>query len=275
VEGIKMIIFNHSGGIGDILFSLYFCKELTTELKQEKFNFHIQTNVEDPVMGAHHHPFGTVRMTEGAANFLKSLLESQDFINKVSIGDAIPANSFNLDTFRSLRINFASGDIRSWYYNLVKYHLPREFWKSVISVKNTNKTYSDKILISSTQRYQNVFINLSELKNYKDNLVFVGTEEEYNIFKETVGETPYLKCSSFLEIAEYIAGAKGFIGNQGGLYSLAECMKVNRILISPEYFTFNNRVFPGPVNNHPQGGWNEVAASTEKLISCIENLLKI
>lgn len=270
-----MIAFNHSGNIGDILFSLHFCKELITELKQEKFNFYIQTNVEDPTMKAQHHPFGTVRMTEGAANFLKPLLESQDFINEVSIGDEIRVNSFNLDLFRSLKINFASGDIRSWYYNLIKLHLPREFWNPVISVKNINKTYADKILISSTHRYQNIFINYENLKPYKDNLVFVGTEEEYNLFKGKVGEIPYLKCSSLLELAEYMAGAKGFVGNQGGLYSLAECMKVNRILISPEYFTYNNKFFPGPVNNHPQGGWNEVAATAEKLMGCMENLLKI
>jgi hypothetical protein len=269
-----MITFNHSGNIGDILFSLYFCKDLITEIKQEKFNFHIQTNVQDPTMKMHHHPFGTVRMTEGAARFIKSLIESQDFINEVSFSDDIPAGAINLDTFRSLKINFASGDIRSWYYNLSKQHLPREFWKPIINIKNVNKTYSDKILIASTQRYQNVFINYDNIKKYQDNLVFIGTEEEYNLFKEKVCEVPYLKCSSLLEIAEYMAGAKGVIGNPSGLYSLAECMKVNRILISPDYFMYNNQLAPGPVNVHPQGGWNEIVSTTEKLMNSIEELLK-
>jgi hypothetical protein len=259
---------------GDILFSLYFCKDFITEIKQEKFNFHIQTNVQDPTMNMLHHPFGTVRITESAAKFMKSLLESQDFINEVSFGDSIPAGAINLDTFRTLKINFTAGDIRSWYYNLSKQHLAREFWKPVISVKNVNKTYADKILIAFTQRYQNVFINYASLKNYKDNLVFIGTEEEYNLFKEKVCELPYLKCSSLLEIAEYIAGAKGVIGNPSGLYSLAECMKVNRILISPDYFMYNNQLAPGPVNVHPQGGWNEVASTTEKLMNSIEAMLK-
>ena len=37
------ITFIHSGNIGDILFSLYFCKELSNALGLEKFNFHINT----------------------------------------------------------------------------------------------------------------------------------------------------------------------------------------------------------------------------------------
>jgi hypothetical protein len=51
-------------------------------------------------------------------------------------------------------------------------------------------------------------------------------------------------------------------------------MKVNRILISPEYFMYNNKLAPGPVNVHPQGGWNEIVSTTEKLVNSIEELLK-
>lgn len=269
-----MITFNHSGNIGDILYSLYFCKELISAIGQDKFDFHIQTNVNDPTMTAHHHPFGSVRMTTNAANFIKPLLEEQSYINKVTISDNIETKSINLDTFRSLKINFCSGDIRSWYYNLSKQHLPREFWKPIITVKDVNTKYSNKILISATHRYQNIFINYKVLENYKDQFAFIGTEDEYEKFTKDVFDIEYVKCTSLLEIANYIAGAKGIIGNQGGLYSLAECMKVNRILVSPEYIVFNDNIAPGPANNHPQGGWNEVAATTEKLLNSIEELLK-
>ena len=41
-----MFTFNHSGKLGDILFSFYFCKELVNSCGDEKFNLHIQTNVK-------------------------------------------------------------------------------------------------------------------------------------------------------------------------------------------------------------------------------------
>ena len=244
------ITFSHTGNIGDILFSLYFCKEFTIINKQDKFNFNIQINVEDPALKMLNHPFGTVRMTSESANFIKSLLESQEYINEVSISNDIPANAINLDLFRKLPCNFMAGDIRSWYYNLSKQHLPREFWKPIIT-SSTDDKYKDKILVISTERYQNVFIDYKQLKQFKNHLIFIGTEKEHNLFNDKYFNIEYKKCSSLLEIAKYMSGAKGVLGNQSGLYSLAECMKVKRILISAEYFMFNNKIVPGPVNNHP------------------------
>lgn len=269
-----MLTFNHSGNIGDILYSLYFCKELTEAANINKFDFHIQTNVKDPTLKNHKHPLGDVRMTNNAAEFIKPLLEAQSYINNVTISDNIAENSINLDLFRTLKINFAAGDIRAWYYNLCKQHLPREFWKPVLFV-DKDTTYKNKIFISATERYQNIFLDYKVLEPYKDKLMFVGTPEEHEIFKIKYFDLQYLQCNTLLEIAKYISGAIGFIGNQCGLYSLAECLKINRILLSGEYFVYNKNIHPGPVNVHPLGNWNEIAATTEKLINSIEELLKI
>ena len=132
----------------------------------------------------------------------------------------------------------------------------------------------DKVIITLTERYQNIFINYKELEKFKDQLVFFGMEKEYNVFKEKNFEIPFHKCNTLLEIAEHLAGCKGFIGNQSGIYTVAECLKINRILLSPEYFIYNDRLAPGPANNHPQGGWNEVAGTTEKMIGSMEEMLK-
>jgi hypothetical protein len=68
-------------------------------------------------------------------------------------------------------------------------------------------------------------------------------------------------------------GAKGVVGGQSGLFSIAECLKVPRILVSPEFIKINGRIFPGPVNNHPMGGWNEVVVTEEKLIHMVQELI--
>ena len=43
-------------------------------------------------------------------------------------------NTINLMDFKELTINIFGGDIRSWYYNLVSNHLPKEFLKPIIKV---------------------------------------------------------------------------------------------------------------------------------------------
>lgn len=268
-----MITFNHSGGIGDILFSLYFCKDLMEASGENKFNFNIQINVKDLDLAIQNHPFGGVRMNEESANFLKPLLEYQDFINEITISDVCPQNAINLDYFRRLRLNFGSGDIRNWYYNLATNHLKKEFWKPNIKV-NSDETYKDKILFCLTARYYNVFIDYKQLKEFSDNFVFIGFEKEHDEFEKKYFKIDYYKPINLKEAAEKIQGAKGFVGNQSGLYTVAECIKSKRILIGPEFVTYNNSVMPGPHNNHPIGGWCEDVSTTEKMIASIKEMLK-
>ncbi|MBQ9775210.1 MAG: hypothetical protein IJW17_04150 [Lentisphaeria bacterium] len=264
--------FSHSGGIGDILFSLYFCKEFSEKNGKIPFDFHIRTHVSDAGMGGHKHPFGTFRMTTASAGFLKGLLEEQPFTGRVTIGDELPENAIDLDRCRELKINFAAGDIHNWYYNLCRTHLPREFWKPVLTVQPDFK-YQQKVLFTATERYQNVYIDFSVLKDFKDELVFAGTPEEYRIFTEKYFPLEYAPCNSMLELARYMAGAKGLLGNQSGIFSTADCLKIPRILLAPEFFKFKKRIGPGPHVNLPQGGWCEDAGTTEKMLAALSELL--
>ena len=70
---------------------------------------------------------------------------------------------------------------------------------------------------------------IHSLKKYA-NIYFVGTEDEYKEMKQQINHLQYLPVKNFLELASYIAGAKLFIGNQSFPFSLAEAMKVNRLL---------------------------------------------
>ena len=267
-------LFSHTGSLGDILFSLYFCKELTEHLGIKQFDLHIRTGVPDEGMRGLTHPYGNVRISRNAAQFMTTLLEAQQYIRKVTCSDDLPENAIELDRFRDLKLNLSSGSIQNWYYQLTALHLPREFWKPVLSVEPDFK-YQDKIFFSSTERYQNVYIDYSALEKYKDSLVFAGTPDEYKLFTSKYFEMEYVRRDTLLELARLFAGAKGFIGNQGGLFSVAECLKIPRILISPEDTVFKGIPGPGPHVNHPQGSWNEDAATTEKMEAALEELLKL
>ncbi len=274
IDGRKNMLFCHSGHLGDILFSLHFCKEMLESYGGEKFDFHIRTNVTEAGLEKLGYPFKAVRMTQGGAEFIAGLLRSQPYIGNVSCGDESPENAFDLDLFRNLKINFSAGHIANYYYNLVDRHLPRQFYKPVITVTPDRK-YCDRIILIATARYRNIFVDMSALEPFREKLVFAGLPEEYTEFCEKYFYVEYIgKLKSMAEIAGYFAGAAGVIGNQSGLFSLAECMKVPRILISADYCLFNKRFAPGPVNVIPQGGWCESVATTEKMVSAVKNLLE-
>lgn len=266
-----MFTFNHSGKIGDILYSLYFCKELSESLGEKQFNFHIQTNLKQSN--------GLIGMSVQSSNFLKPLLETQDYINEITIGDEVPNKEGVIDLvgMRNLSINIFTKDIRSWYYNLVANHLPKQFWKPILKVE-PNYRFKDKIIFSWTDRYLNLYMDYKYIQEFKDHLVFVGLRKEYEEFSEKYFEVQYLPCSSMLEIAQYMAGAHGVLGCPGGNYTIAECLKVPRIVTSPEWIDdWDDDGKPikdaGPVNVHPLGGWSEFAVTNQKLYFSLKELI--
>ena len=126
----EKLTFAHVGGVGDILFSLYFCRELASSRGEEQFRYLIFA--------------GKNGLPLAAAEFLQPLLAAQKFISGCEIVEKTDEKHIMLNDYRKLKWNFSSADIRSWYYNLSRIHLPREFWKPVIEV-NADQKYQDKI----------------------------------------------------------------------------------------------------------------------------------
>lgn len=88
---------------------------------------------------------------------------------------------------------------------------------------------SESIVIARSARYNAPCVSYAFLSRYP-NVYFVGVEEEYKVMQKQISHLRYLPVKNFLELAGYIAGAKLFIGNQSFPFSLAEAMKVNRLL---------------------------------------------
>lgn len=94
------MIFNHTGNVGDILYSIPFIVELC-----EKFNiklsdviFNIQINAKANYIFKH--PYGDVLMNENSANFIKPLLEIVGF-KEVTISEEKPKDCIALEEFRN------------------------------------------------------------------------------------------------------------------------------------------------------------------------------
>ena len=90
-------------------------------------------------------------------------------------------------------------------------------------------------MVLRSLRYRNQFINYNFLENYKD-ILFVGTRDEYENLKKEVKNLEFYNCKDFIEMAEIIKNSKVFIGNLSFGYTLAEGLKVPRLLESnPEF----------------------------------------
>ena len=265
-----MITFTHSGKLGDLIYSLNFCLELVQHFNVETFNFHIQTNVkyQNSYVGEQ----GIIFSSE-EAQFIEPLLKAQPYINLVSYGDLVPVKSIHLDKFNKQPLNYYAGDIRNYYYSLSNTMLPREFWKQILTV-NPNPKFKDKILLTLSQRYVNCNIQFKQLQQFKDKLVFIGTEQEHNTFCKNWFNIQFAgRVNSLLEVAELIAGAKGYISNQTGFFAVAEGLKVNRGLITADHIIVQNKKQLGPVNVLPLGGNCSTIQSTQKLIDSTNFLL--
>ena len=106
-----------------------------------------------------------------------------------------------------------------------------------------------------SQRYNNSMIDFNQMKEYKNNLVFIGSESEYNTFSNKWFKMPFAgKFNNLLQIVEIIAGAKGYIANPTGLFAVAELLKVPRMLISSDFIQVNKKTMLGPKNVYPLGG---------------------
>lgn len=282
-----MFTFNHAGKIGDILYSLYYCIESSAHSGFSQFNYNIQINKRIIDFGAssllppspsadNMQPI----LTEEDAEFLKPLLDSQPYVNSVTALEEPKKGAIDLNSFRSGVINPNGCEIRDWYYTFNVHTLPRQFWKKIIHVE-PNRRYRNKILFTLTERNVNQNIDYNELKAFDRDLVFIGTDREYQTFRKKFFELDRVelkKDDSLLTVAEYLAGAKGYLANQSGFFSLAELMKIPRILLPPDFILSEEGkggLELGPRNNLPLGGWANSVSFTPKMVAAVKELLRI
>lgn len=222
----KMILFSHSGNMGDLLYSLYMATELAENLGMTIW-LHLQTNVHFDY-AYQTHPNGNVGFTQANVEFIRPLLETIPLIRKITFGDEIPRHDgvvVDLSKFRSIGLNLSAGNIPRWYYNLVTPHLPQDLSRQLISVE-PDYSLRDRIVLLHSTRYCNALLKLDGLAKYRDRLVFMGLKPEHEAFCSKWFDVEYRGISNALEFARLLRGSAGVISNQNGLYVIAELMKV-------------------------------------------------
>jgi len=165
-------------------------------------------------------------ITDAQFEKFRPLLAVQPYLKSVGYAKTYPEDIVDLNRFRD---DWNNGPLRkeTGIHNLCQMHChtlgvadkfrPYETWLTI-----PNPIRTGKIAIHRSARYhaQN-FPWADVVKRYGDRLLFIGTAEEYSEFQREFGQVSFWRVKDLLELAQVIAGADAFIGNQSFPCSVA------------------------------------------------------
>lgn len=220
--------FKHSGTYGDLIYSL----ALVRHLGGGEFYLHLgQIDwVARHYYGSTPPPVHQGRMTEQDFEQLAPLMQAQSYISKFAVLDPQTTEiTDNLDRFRAAFVGHPGNyvDIYASVWGITDSETQRQLrtqpWLTVPGPRSIpNKPY----VLNRTARWQSsncprAYDELRE-QGLESQTVFVGTEQEHELFQQQTGwRLDYQPTRDLLDLAEVIAGADEFIGNQSLALSLA------------------------------------------------------
>ena len=219
------ISFSHSGHLGDLINSLPVIKETAKKKKCSLF-VNIKKKVGKENIDSLH-PSKDVFLNEKSFNMILPLLKKQPFLSRVEILKKEKID-INLDFFRNLPINFNMDSVR-WYSHLTGVN--PDLTKPYLLEVKKNKKFKKSIVFMRSLRRQNKNLKFNFLNKY-NNLLFIGLRNEYLDLKKQIKNLQFHDCKDFLEMAQIIMSCKLFIGNLSFGFTIAEALKVPRLLES-------------------------------------------
>lgn len=212
--------FKHSGHLGDIVYSLPVIQELS---KSHVCNLFI--HAEKPMKEEYYkHPSGNVMLSKNIISKFLPLLQHQHYLHKAEFWNDEKID-IDLDLFRDLPIDFNFLSHR-WYFHIAG--IQPDLSQKYLEIPS-HEVLKDKVVIVRSLRAQNHFVDYSFLKKY-ENLLFIGIKEEYEDLKNKVPNLEFYDVKDFYEMAQIIKASKFFLGNQSFAYSIADGLKVPRLL---------------------------------------------
>lgn len=220
--------FKHSGAFGDLIYGL----ALVQHLRGGEFYLHLnQINwIGRHYYGSDPSPFHQGRLNQEDYESLRPLLLDQPYISHVGIMDNTVEITHNLDRFRPAFVNHPGNyiDIYSDCFGITdaieRASIRNSPW---LTVRNPKTVEGRPICINRTLRW--LPPQLSDQwhtwreQGWADKSFFLGLPEEYEAFVTATkfDQTVYIPTSTMLDMAEYIAGAQTYIGNQSAGLALA------------------------------------------------------
>jgi hypothetical protein len=218
--------FKHSGTAGDTIYSL----DIVRKMGGGTFLVALE-NIEQCILKYTGRPADVAPEHKGRYTFqdyqlLKPLLQRQSYITEVGTWtQGTPEPTVDLDHFRSFLYRKFEGNIIEAYHKA--FDLPwddamyNDVWLEADPVREA------AIVVNRTNRYldpnsEPAWLQMCADADLASNGIFVGTEQEHqNFVAWTKCNIPYRPVKDFKELADLIAGADLFLGNQSMAYSIA------------------------------------------------------
>jgi hypothetical protein len=168
-------------------------------------------------------------MTQGDFDYMLPFMLAQDYISSFEVLDPkTHAISHNLDRFRPPFVGHPDNyiNIYSSVFGLDPINALQAESTPWLTTPKLHKVKDRPIVISRSQRWIPEVPGAQweqwRADGYEDHAVFIGIPQEYTAFCTATGwDLPYYHTSTMLEVANVIAGADKFIGNQSSNLALA------------------------------------------------------
>lgn len=223
VAGSAPVTCKHSGNAGDVIYSLP-AGRILGGTRGVSLKLALDVPLQDRMISAGH-PLGGVQLNRKMYDMLAPLLGAQEYIKELGAHEGGPVD-YDLDSFRDSPLQLDRIGISRWYFHM--FGLAGDLaqpWLKVVP----DETFAGTIIVSRSFRYRNVSLDYGVLKSYGA-VAFVGLPEEFEDMRRQLPSIRRVEVNDFLELARVIAGSRLFIGNQSFPFSLAEGLKVRRIL---------------------------------------------
>lgn len=245
------MIYKHSGTFGDLIYSLSVIKKISSGTFAIALDNIERTVAEYGYRPDEVDPMHRGRFTVSDYEILEPLLLRQSYIEKVDKWQG--QHDIDLDKFRGVLFRGFEGNYVQAYH--MTFNLPfraedlHEPW-----LEADSKTIAP-IVINRTFRYRcpegtGTWQNLLSQANIVQNGIFVGTEDEHENFVRLTGfKVSRYPVKNFKELADVIAGADLFMGNQSAAYSIAMGLGKSSILETIKIKPLNNNECYFPRDN--------------------------
>jgi len=216
------VAFKHSGNAGDIIYAL---PSVYAIAKNNPIHLYLNTGEKVVYNDKMYHPLGNTMLNQKTVELLQPLLLYQKNIESCAVYNNEKID-VDLDLFRQYPLFKGQGNLARWYFYIfgIQADLSKP-WLQAPKIEG----YENTIVIARSHRYRNPAIDFGFLSTYPS-LMFLGLKEEYEDMKKMLPQLQHKQVADFLEMASIINSCKLFIGNQSFPFSIAEALKVKRVL---------------------------------------------
>ena len=226
----KILKFKHSGALGDLIYSL----PVVRHLGGGEFYLHLGQMdwIGQHYYGAPPNPFHKGRMTSQDYNYMQSFMRAQPYITQFDAMSPDREITHNLDRFRPAFVGHPTNyiDLYAQTFNITE-TLSNRPW---LAVAQPRPIPGRPIVINRTERWIPATPGPQwaewRAQGLPERAVFVGLKSEYQKFQaDTHWSLPWIETPTMLDLAQVIAGAEEFIGNQSSALAMAIGLGVGRI----------------------------------------------